>query len=112
MVGVSVTKTAYMFGISRGTVSKVVIAFVKEKKTSHQNPSLAESQSCQRETVELYIIKLLKITSELIEHPQNHLSTKIVRRELHKNILRKSCNLKTSAFKAFGVESGPSKLVS
>ena len=32
MVGSSVTKTAQMFGILRGTASKVIIAFEKEKK--------------------------------------------------------------------------------
>ena len=32
MVGASVTKTAQMFGISRGTVSKVMIAFEKKRK--------------------------------------------------------------------------------
>ena len=61
MLGASVTKTAQMFGILRGTVSKVMIAFEKEKKTSQQSTSLAESRSCQRETVELYI--------ELLEEP-------------------------------------------
>ena len=61
MLGASVTKTAQMFGILRGTVSKVMIAFEKEKKTSQQSTSLAESRSCQRETVELYI--------ELLEGP-------------------------------------------
>ena len=49
MVGASVTKTVQMFGISRGTVSKVMVAFEKEKKTSQQSTSLAESRSCQRE---------------------------------------------------------------
>ena len=53
MVGASITKTTQMFGISTGTVSKVIIAFEKEKKTSKQSTSLAESQSCQRETIEL-----------------------------------------------------------
>ena len=37
MVGASVTKTAQMFNISSGTVSKVIIAFQKEKKISRQS---------------------------------------------------------------------------
>ena len=55
MVGSNVTKTAQMFGFSRGTVSNVMIAFEKEKKMSQQSTSLAKSRSCQRETVKLYI---------------------------------------------------------
>ena len=34
MLGTSVTKTARMFGVSKGTVLKIMIAFEKEKKTS------------------------------------------------------------------------------
>ena len=41
-----------------------MIAFEKEKKTSQQSTSLAESRSCQRETIELYI-ELLEKTVEL-----------------------------------------------
>ena len=32
MVGASATKTGQMFGISRGTVSKVMIAFEKKRE--------------------------------------------------------------------------------
>ena len=55
IVGASVTRTVQMFGLSRRTVSKIMIAFEEEKKTSQQSISLAENRSCQRETVELYI---------------------------------------------------------
>ena len=48
MVG-TITKSFQMFGISRGAVSKVIIAFEKEKKTFQKCTSLMESQSCQRE---------------------------------------------------------------
>ena len=61
MVSASVTKTVQMFGISRGTVLKVMIAFEKEKKTSQHSTSLAESQSCRREAVEPYIELLERI---------------------------------------------------
>ena len=64
MVGANVTKTVQMFGVSRGSVSKIMIAFEKEKKTSRQSTSLAESQSCLRKTIGLYI-KLLERTVEL-----------------------------------------------
>ena len=63
MVGASITKTVQMFGISRGTVSKVILP-LKKKKMSKQSISLAEIQSCQREPVELYI-ELLERTVKL-----------------------------------------------
>ena len=43
MVSASVNNTVQMSGISRGTVSKVMIAIEKEKKTFQQSASLAES---------------------------------------------------------------------
>ena len=76
MVGASVTKTIQMFGISRGTVSKVMIAFEKKKENvsakynSGRKPKLSE-----RDRQNLYRIvrkhrrtTVLKITSEINEH--------------------------------------------
>ena len=123
MVGGSVTKTVHMFGISRGTVSKVMIAFQKEKKTSQQSTSLTESQNCQRETVELYIeilertveLRYLKLLLSLMNTRRTICPQKLSSRVAQKNILRKSCNSKTSTFsdkcfKAFVY--GPFELVS
>ena len=49
MVSANVNKTVQMFGISRGTVSKLMIAFEKEKKTSQQSTfsfSYAQKYMC------------------------------------------------------------------
>ena len=64
MICSSVTKTVHMFVISRAIVSKVMIAFEKEKKIFQKSTSLAESQNCQRGTIKLYK-ELLKRTVEL-----------------------------------------------
>ena len=64
MEGASIIKTVQMFSILRCTVSKVMIAFDKEKKTSQQSTCLVESRSCQRETAEIYI-EFLERTVEL-----------------------------------------------
>ena len=50
MIGASVIKAVKMFGISRGTVSKVMIAFEKKKKGKRPQQSirLAESQNWLR----------------------------------------------------------------
>ena len=48
-----------MFGISTGIISKVMIAFEKEKKMSP-----AKSRICQIKTIEIYI-KLLERTIEI-----------------------------------------------
>ena len=103
-----------MFGISRDTVSKVIIVFEKEKKTSQQTTSLAESRSCQTETVELYIellewtVKLrhLKLLLSLMNILRNNCPQKLSVKSCTKNILRKSCNSK-----AFRVVYGSSELL-
>ena len=121
MVGASVTKTIQMFGISRDTVSKVMIAFEKEKKTFQQSTSLAENRSCQRETVELYIkfleLRHLKLLLSIMNILRTICPQKLSVESFTKNIQRKSSNSKSSAFtdKCFnviGVVYGSSELVS
>ena len=118
MVGTSVIKTVQMFGISRGIVSKVMIAFKKEKKTSQHSTSLAESRSCQRETVELYIellertvelrhIKLflsLKNTSEKFVH--KNCPSRVAQKYSKKKLQFQNLSFHRKCFKAFGVVYG------
>ena len=117
MVGASIIKTAQMFGVSTGTVSKVIISFEKENKTSQQSISLALCRTLHLNVRKDRRTTVLKIIFELNEHPQKQLSTKTSVESFTKNILRKSCNSKTYAFtekcfKSFRVVYGLSELVS
>ena len=83
MLGASITKTAQMFSISTGTVSKVITAFKKRKENvsakhkSGRNPKLSgrNHRTLHRIIRKDRKTKALKITSELNEHSQNHLYT-------------------------------------
>ena len=62
MVGASVTKTAQMLGVSRGTVLKVMIAFEKEKKTpSAKHKSGRKSKFSEKIMTQSIQLELLKI---------------------------------------------------
>ena len=92
MAGVSVTKTAELFGIARNTISKVMTAFEKEGKTS----SLKQNSGRKRKLSDRDRGTLTrigrkdhkntapKITAELNDHLEDPISSKTVRKELHK----------------------------
>jgi len=90
LAGASVIKTATLLGVSRAEVSKVVMTYTNYGNTSakrkrDRKPKLRDRRTSKRIVSKTSHTTTAKVTSELSTHLEDPVSTKIVRRKLHKS---------------------------
>ena len=104
MVGATVTETAQLLGISRGTVSKVMTAYEKKGKTrsaEHKSGRSSSLSERDRRTLNRIVRKnnkttVSKIMAKLLEHLERSIFIKTVCRELHKSEFYERAAIKKS----------------
>jgi transposase len=93
LAGASVTKTAILIGVSKAKVSKIMSAYTNHGKTtsakrkSWRNSTVTERdcRTLRRIVSKIHTNTTAQVTAELNIHLEDPVSTKTVRRELHKS---------------------------
>jgi predicted transcriptional regulator len=84
LAGASVTKTAKLLGVSRATVSKVIMAYTNHGKTTSLKRNSGQNSTLTERMLKFNIIerkRLLYIEKDCFEKSQNYCSTSDSRAE-------------------------------
>jgi hypothetical protein len=92
LAGASVIKTVILLGVSKATISKVMLAYTNHRKTSAKRKSVRKSTMTERDrrtsrraVSKNHRVTLAQVIVELSIHLEDHVFTKTLRREFHKS---------------------------